>query len=184
MCARSPRRSGWRQAVWRRCTVDCLPPSASSLASLHGLEVFCPQIRFQRKTVRGAVWFQEAMFPGYLFVRFDLFEMKRLVSYAPGVLHIPQFDGRFIPVPDAVVESLKNQLDEKDVTDAMISLQPGDETTILEGSMQGLKVKVIRTMPAQERVAVLMEMMGTLVEAVVPVQSLEHQRRHPMEATG
>jgi len=156
--------------------------AASGLASLHGLEVFCPQIRFQRKTVRGAVWFQEAMFPGYLFARFDLFEMKRAVSYAPGVLNIPMFDNRLVSIPDAVIESLQQDLDAESVVEAIAPLEVGEETTILEGSMRGLKVKVIKLMPAQERVAVLMEMMGTLVEAVFPSDALEHRMKHPMAA--
>jgi hypothetical protein len=48
--------------------------------------------------------------------------------------------------------------------------------------MQGLKVKVIKLMPAQERVAVLMELMGTLVEAEFPANALEHRMKHPMAA--
>jgi transcriptional antiterminator RfaH len=154
--------------------------AAGSLASLHGLEVFCPQIRFQRKTVRGPCWFQEAMFPGYLFARFDLFEMKNAVAYAPGVLNIPSFDNRIVSIPDAVIESLQKDLDEESVVEAVAPLEVGEETMILEGSMRGLKVKVIKLMPAQERVAVLMKMMGTLVEAVFPVDALEHRIKHPM----
>lgn len=156
--------------------------AAGSLESLHGLKVFCPQIRFQRKTVRGPVWFQEAMFPGYLFARFDLFEMKRAVAYAPGVLNIPTFDERYVPVPDTVIESLMKDLDEESVVEAIAPLEVGEETTILEGSMRGLKVKVIKLMPAQERVAVLMEMLGTLVEAEFAVDALEHRMKHPMAA--
>ena len=154
--------------------------AAGGLELLHGLEVFCPQIRFQRKTVRGAVWFQEAMFPGYLFARFDLFEMKRAVAYAPGILNIPKFDERFISVPDAVIEALRKDLDAESVADAVVPLEVGEETTISEGSMRGLKVKIIKLMPAQERVAVLMELMGTLVEAEFPSDALEHRMKHPM----
>jgi len=156
--------------------------AAGVLESLHGLDVFCPQIRFQRKTVRGSVWFQEAMFPGYFFARFDLFEMKRAVSYAPGVLNIPIFDGRIVPVPDPVIESLREDLDAESVVEAIEPLEVGEETTILEGSMRGLKVKIIKLMPAQERVGVLMEMLGTLVEAEFPVDALEHRMKHPMAA--
>ncbi len=156
--------------------------AAGGLASLYGLEVFCPQIRFQRKTVRGPVWFQEAMFPGYLFARFDLFEMKRAVSYAPGVLNIPMFDDRIVFIPDAVIESLQKDLDTESVVEAIAPLEVGEETTILEGSMRGLKVKVIKLMPAQERVGVLMEMLGTLVEAEFPSDALEHRMKHPMAA--
>lgn len=156
--------------------------AAGSLATLYGLEVFCPQIRFQRKTVRGPCWFQEAMFPGYLFARFDLFEMKRAVSYAPGVLVIPVFDGHYVPVPDAVIESLQKDLDAESVAEAVAPLEVGEETTILEGSMRGLKVKVIKLMPAQDRVAVLVEMMGTLVSAEFSIDALEHRMKHPMVA--
>ena len=154
--------------------------ASSCLESLHGLNVFCPQIRFQRKTVRGPVWFQEAMFPGYLFARFDLFEMKRSVSFAPGVLNLPVFGGRIVPVPDAVIESLRKDLDAGNMVEAVKPLDVGDETTILQGSMQGLKVRIIKLMPAQERVGVLMELLGTLVEAEFPIHALEHRVRHPM----
>ena len=154
--------------------------AAETLSSQHGLEVFCPQIRFQRRTVRGPVWFQEAMFPGYLFARFDLFEMKRAVSYSAGILNIPMFGGRIVPVPDSVIESLQSDLDEESVAEAVEPLEVGDETLIAEGSMQGLRVKVIKLMPAQQRVGVLMELMGTLVEAEFPSDALEHRMKHPM----
>ena len=158
--------------------------AAAALASLYGIEVFCPLIRFQRKTVRGPCWFQEAMFPGYFFARFDLFEKKQAVSYAPGVLNIPLFNDQIIPLPDSVIESLREDLEDEEVATAAAPLEEGEETTILEGPMRGLKVKVIRLMPARDRVAVLMELMGTLVEAEFPVDALEHQMKHPLAATG
>jgi len=149
--------------------------AATNLASQLGLTVFCPLIRFRRKTVHGAKWFQEAMFPGYIFVRFDMFEMKRAVSFAAGVLTIPLFNERYVAIPDTVIESIQGDLDENDSVDVRQPLEVGDETTILDGSMRGLKVKVIRVMPAQDRVAVLLEMLGTLVEAEFPADALEHR---------
>ena len=48
-------------------------PKREHLAAQHlrlaGFEAFCPRIRHQRRTVRGKVWFVEALFPGYLFAR-------------------------------------------------------------------------------------------------------------------
>ncbi|MDF7807651.1 transcription termination/antitermination NusG family protein [Pontiellaceae bacterium B12219] len=156
--------------------------AAANVASILNLDVFCPLIRFRRKTVRGPVWFQEAMFPGYIFVRFDMMEMKQGVSYAPGILTIPMFNGRYLPVPDAVIQSLQDELDENGSVDAGIPLEVGEETTILEGSMRGLKVKVIKVMPAEDRVAVLLEMLGTLVEAEFPTDALEHRVKHRLES--
>ncbi len=156
--------------------------AAANVASMLGLEVFCPQIRFRRKTVRGPVWFQEAMFPGYLFVRFDMFEMMRAVSHAPGVMNIPVFNNRYVSIPETVIESLRQDLDESGSVDASLPLEVGEETTVLEGSMRGLKVKVIKVMPAEGRVAVLLEMLGTLVEAEFPMAVLEQRNRHRAEA--
>lgn len=156
--------------------------AAESVASMQLLEVFYPQIRFRRKTVRGPVWFQEAMFPGYIFVRFDMGEMKRNVSHTPGVLNIPVFGGRYVPVPDDVIESIRKDLDEDGTVDAGQPLEVGDETTVMEGSMRGLKVKVIKVMSAENRVAVLLEMLGTLIEAEFPSGALEHRARHRVAA--
>lgn len=152
--------------------------AASSIAGMHGLEVFCPRIRFRRKTARGPVWFQEAMFPGYFFCRFDLGEMKRAVSFAPNVMSIPMFNDRYVPVPDGVIEGLKADLEDGDVTSAAVPLAEGDETVVLEGSMRGLKVKVIRVLESDDRVAVLLEMLGTLVEAEFSTDALEHRVKH------
>ncbi len=152
--------------------------AAANISSMLDLDVFCPQIRFRRKTVRGPVWFQEAMFPGYIFVRMDMAEMKRMVAHAPGVLHIPVFNERYVHIPQEVIESLKQDLDENETVDAGLPLAVGDETTVLEGSMRGLKVKVIKVMPAEDRVAVLLEMLGTLVEAEFNSDALEHKTIH------
>lgn len=152
--------------------------AASNIASMHGLDVFCPQIRFRRKTKRGPVWFQEAMFPGYIFVRFEMLEMKQAIAYAPGVMNIPTFNERYIAVPDSVIESIRDDLNEEETVDAGIPLKVGEETTILDGSMRGLKVKVIKVMPAEGRVGVLLEMLGTLVEAEFPTHALEQRTQH------
>jgi transcriptional antiterminator RfaH len=152
--------------------------AAANLEAMLSLEVFCPQIRFRRKTARGPVWFQEAMFPGYLFCRFDMGETKRAVSHAPGVLNIPVFGGRVVPIPEEVIDSLRNEVDDDGIADVGMPHRVGDETTVLEGSMRGLRVKIIKVMPAEDRVAVLLEMLGTLVEAEFPTESLEQKSRH------
>jgi len=154
--------------------------AAEQLASFHGLEVFCPQVRFRRNTARGPVWFQEAMFPGYMFARFEMCAMKRMVSYAAGVMTIPVFNERYVPIPDTVINELISDLDENSTVNADMPLQVGDETTILEGSMRGLTVKVIKVLPAAGRVGVLLEMLGTLVEAEFSSDALEHRNKHRM----
>src|SRR6202008_1357728 len=67
--------------------------AAAHLRMLEHVTVFCPRIRFKRKTRQGPAWVTEAMFPGYLFALFELAEMHRQVRYAHGVSGIVQFGG-------------------------------------------------------------------------------------------
>lgn len=148
---------------------------ANTLQARFGFDVFNPQIRFKRKTKVGIKWFQEAMFPGYVFAKFDLFEQKRAVCGTPGVLTIPTFNSRYISIPESVLISIGESMNEEDVAEATSTLNEGDEATVLAGSMQGVTVKVIRLVSASERVAVLMEMMGTLVEVEMDKDILEQK---------
>jgi len=158
--------------------------ATGALQRLSGIEVFCPFIRFQRNTKRGKVWFQEAMFPGYLFARFDLVEQHRAVAYSPGVLNILKFDGIFMEVPEAVIGMIRDGSGGTEkIIEAIAPFEVGEETIILEGGLRGLKVIVTKVIPAKERVWVLMELLGSTVEAEFPESALEHRKRHPMAAT-
>src|SRR5215467_15412648 len=69
--------------------------AAAHLRILEGVTAFCPRIRFRRVTRQGTVWVTEAMFPGYLFARFELLEMHRQVQYAHGVSGIVRFADQY-----------------------------------------------------------------------------------------
>ena len=145
--------------------------AASQLERLDGVEVFAPRIRFKRNTKRGRVWFEESLFPGYIFARFDE-AMLRAVSSAVGVRGLVRFAGDCAVVPDSMIELLQSEAEETIVIEKP-ALQAGDEAVLAEGSMRGLRALVTQVMPGGERVKVLMELMGTAVEAVVSMEALE-----------
>ena len=66
-------------------------PKSEHIAAIHLMkfadidEVFSPRIRYEKGTRRGKVWFTEALFPGYIFARFDLNEKLRAVNATNGV---------------------------------------------------------------------------------------------------
>jgi len=146
--------------------------AAGQLERLAGIEVFCPRIRFQRNTKRGKVWFEEALFPGYLFVRFDMATMFRAVSSAYGVRGLVRFAGECAQVPDFVVSTLRSAADGVVVIKEP-ALKTGDKAVISEGAMRGLRAVVTQVLPGGERVKILMELMGTAVEAEVSMETLE-----------
>lgn len=148
--------------------------AAGQLERLDGVEVFAPRIRFKRRTPRGKVWFEESLFPGYIFSRFDE-TMHRAVSSAVGVRGLVRFAGECAVVPDAVIELLQNEASAAEpivISDTPV-VQAGDVAVVAEGALVGLQAVISQVMPGGERVKVLLDMMGTAVEAVVPLDTLE-----------
>jgi transcriptional antiterminator RfaH len=148
--------------------------AAGQLERLEGVEVFAPRIRFKRRTPRGKVWFEESLFPGYIFARFDV-EMQRAVSGAIGVRGLVKFAGECAMVPQVVIDVLRTETPAAGpvVIPDEPSVKEGDETVVVEGSLMGLRAVIRRVMPGGERVKVLLDMMGTAIEAEVSVDTLE-----------
>ena len=146
--------------------------AAGRLELLAGVEVFCPRIRFRRNTKRGKVWFEEALFPGYLFARFDMPTMLRAVSSAYGVRGLVRFAGECAQVPDFVVDTLRSGADDVVVIKEP-SLKAGDVAVMAEGAMRGLRAIVTQVLSGGERVKILMDLMGTKVVAEVSIAALE-----------
>lgn len=160
--------------------------AASFLRSNAHLEVFSPVIRFQRMTVTGKKWFEEALFPGYIFGRFIYRTDFRLVASAMGVTKIVGFGGHPSVVDPAVIGELRQYVRDNEVIEIKPDIQPGDEVTVLDGPFKGLRAVVTRVMPAKERVAVLLDLLGTQREVVVTVQRVVAGKVHPLSgrATG
>jgi transcription antitermination factor NusG len=49
----------------------------------------------------------------------------------------------------------------------------GDEAVVAEGALMGLQAVITQVMPGGERVKILLDMMGTAIEAEMPVDTLE-----------
>ena len=156
--------------------------AAAGLRKLEGLEVFCPRLRFQRPTRRGPVWFNEALFPGYLFARFDLHTQMKAVMYARGVLGLVHFGAHYADVPEAVMAALRRQMDATELKVVSLPLAVGDMTRIIAGPMAGLEALVQQLLPARERVKVLRDFLGRRVEAEVEPAALMTPWAHPLKA--
>jgi len=131
-------------------------------------EVFLPRIRFKRATRQGTVWVTEALFPGYLFARFDWQSALRQVQHSRGVRGVVHFGERWPAIPDAVIHELQQAVGATGLHTIPENLKPGDEVEITEGAMRGLRAVVAhrKVLPGRERIAVLMEFLGrqTMIE--------------------
>jgi transcriptional antiterminator RfaH len=147
--------------------------ASAHIAHLEGVEVFCPRIRFQRKTRRGKVWFNEALFPGYTFARFRLNEHLRAVNGSQAVLRVVRFGENSYPcVPDQVIADWQCAVDDRKLITIEEQFQPGDEVEIIEGPMQGIRTIITQVYPAQERVRILLELLGEVREVQVSLDAV------------
>ena len=137
--------------------------AAGHLKKIKNMEVFLPRIRFKRSTRQGMMWVTEALFPNYLFARFELQAALRQVQAARGVGGVVHFGQRW-----PVIEELKLAVGAEEMHTITNVLEPGDTVEIAEGAMRGLRAVVSRVMPGKERIAVLLEFLGRQTVIEVP----------------
>ncbi len=131
------------------------------------LEVFSPRIRFRRMRAGRPLWATEALFPGYLFARFDYFERRRQINALPGVTRVVQFSDQPTPIDDSIMAELRALVQDNETVEVTADPQPGSEVIVTGGPMQGLRVLVTRVIPARQRVAILLELLGTAREVEI-----------------
>lgn len=146
--------------------------AARSIRETMGVEVVCPLVKFRKATRRGKVWWSEAMFPGYLFVRFNRKDQERGVRYAHGVLTIVKFGDSMPVVPNAFVESLCEQLGEQEEVVIAHEVEVGDQFELADGPLRGQIGDVVEVLPGKERVRLLVEFLGGESEVEVDFMSL------------
>jgi len=146
--------------------------AAAHLREIDGVSVFCPRIRFKRATRQGLVWVTEAMFPSYLFARFDLEELHCQVTYTHSVTEIVRFADRYPTVEDDVLDELRSCIGTADVKELEYLPAAGDSVRIAEGAFSGMEAVVTHILPAKERVRVLMHFLGRKTEAEVKLSSI------------
>jgi transcriptional antiterminator RfaH len=140
--------------------------AAAHLRQNSAVEVFLPRVRFKRATRQGTVWVTEALFPGYLFARFDWQASLRLVQHSRGVRGVVHFGERWPAIPETIIRELQQAIGTNGLRTIPENFIPGDEVEITEGAMRGLRAVVTRVLPGRERIAVLMEFLGrqTMIE--------------------
>src|SRR5438105_2868494 len=107
--------------------------AAACLANIPKLEVYLPRIRFKRSTRDGPAWFTEALFPNYLFARFELAAQMRQVHHTRGVQRIVHFGDQWPSIPDAVIEELRARVPAGKVHVLREEFRPGDQVLISGG---------------------------------------------------
>ena len=124
------------------------------------MEVFHPSLRVERATQRGVVRVTEPLFPCYIFTRCVLDEKMNDIQHTGGVSGLVRFGQKIPHVMDSSIEELQECFMASEPMTVESRLAPADEVTIADGVFAGFRAFVLRVMPAQKRVQVLLDMLG------------------------
>lgn len=146
--------------------------AAAHLRQYEDIQVFCPRVRIQRSTRRGLVWFTEALFPNYLFARFELSRWQARVRTCQGVSGLVHFGDKVPEVSAPALDELRAYMNDAELKTVSYSLAEGDDVEIVEGPLRGQTGIVKQVLPARERVRVLLELLGGTNEVELRLTSV------------
>lgn len=156
--------------------VTATKPHCEHVAQRHlanqQFETFLP---LRRKTVRRArkLGLRKApLFPGYLFVRFDVGARRwRSINATVGVRYIIMQDERPVPLPEGFVETLIGMTQDDGTLAYGHDLKVGDAVEIACGPF-GRQVGELVALDDRGRVAVLLELLSSVVTVRTKIQNL------------
>ena len=154
------------QTLYRRESGAELQLKAQGFAS------FLPQITRTVRHARQLRTVRTPLFPSYVFVRLDLERDRwRSVNGTYGVARLVMADGRPVPVPTGVVESLLDLRDATGVVRLDHDLSVGQTVEVIAGPFAKTLGSLVR-LEGPERAKVLLDIMGGQVPVTVPRVSL------------
>jgi transcriptional antiterminator RfaH len=136
------------------------------------VEVFLPRVRFKRATRHALTWVTEALFPGYLFAKFDWNDRLRQVQTARSVSNIVHFGDYWPAISDTTISELRVLVGPTGLHTIAPELSPGDAVLLTHDSLHGLRGLISRILPGQKRVEVLMEILGRKTGIEMAVDSV------------
>ena len=137
-----------------------------------GFASFLPQITRTVRHARQLRTVTAPLFPSYVFVRLDLERDRwRSVNGTYGVARLVMADGRPVPVPKGVVESLFTLRDANGVVRLDYDLSIGQRVEVIAGPFAQALGDLVR-LDGRERVQILLDIMGGKVPVTVPRAAL------------
>jgi transcription antitermination factor NusG len=126
-----------------------------------GFEVVRPTYWEKRRWSDRMKWIELPLFPGYVFCRMSL-DQRMVALSAPGVRLIVGFGGVAVPVPDAVMDSLRCALGSGRRVTPWDEWAPGDEVEVGAGPLLGLRGALVEVR-SSSRIVVQVELLRRAV---------------------
>jgi transcriptional antiterminator RfaH len=154
-------------------------PNAELKAMAHlnrqGFATYLPRYVKRRRHARRVEYVSAPLFPRYLFVAIDMPAQRwRSIFSTVGVSRLVCNGDAPQAVPDQIVAGLRAREDEAGLVhlDLRPSFRSGDKICVLDGALAGC-FGLYEGMKDRERVAVLLDLLGRKVRAIVDAESIE-----------
>lgn len=145
--------SGW-YAIYTKAKAE---DRADYNLSAWGVETFAPRIKERRgKTPFGPAYTIKPLFSRYIFARFNAEVMLHNISFTRGVQSVVCFGEKPAIVDNEAIDYIKARVGANGYIDIDEAFKPGDEVTIHNGSLRGLKGVFDRRLKDKDRVLILL----------------------------
>lgn len=135
-----------------------------------GFEIFSPSISVERIIRRKRVIREEAVFPGYLFIRLDPDHTDwRALNNTRGIGKIVSFNGSPRSVSDELVNALHKKFDTQENLVALF--KTGDKVQITDGCFKDIET-IVKAVTPDERVIVLLNILHSPQTLAFPITQL------------
>jgi len=147
---------------------------AATALKERNIETFLPEITEgsadqERRSV--------AFFPGYMFMRVDLnVENPAHWQWAPGVRYIVTYADQPVPVPDEIINLIRNRLIQHEAQSTEVAshgMKPGDTVKVKDGPFRGMLAVFDGPTTPEARVQVLLRGLSNSVRLRLSPTSLE-----------
>jgi transcription elongation factor/antiterminator RfaH len=116
---------------------------------------------------------REALFPQYLFARFDSQRLLHDVTYTRGVQGVVRFGTELAAIDDTLIQHFRSRIDAAGLIPIGDELEPGARVTIKGGPFAELSGVIERRLPSRHRVLVLLTAVGAGARVELPVEEVQ-----------
>jgi transcriptional antiterminator RfaH len=153
-------------------------PHGEAKADLHlqrqGFLTYLPRYLRQRRHARRTEIVARPLFPGYMFVAFDLSRDRwRAIHSTFGVSHLVLAGEDPLPVPDGVVDEIRVREGDDGfvVLGLPVGLKPGSKVRLIDGIFADAR-GILDRIADNHRVAILLKLLGREVRVSVPAANV------------
>jgi transcriptional antiterminator RfaH len=121
-----------------------------------GIQLFAPWIRPHRSSTGRRRSGSEALFPGYIFARFDAIRMLHNIRFTRGVHSVVSTCGKPTPLHEDIIALCRSRVGEDGYVRIARDFKPDEGVIILSGPFKNMIAVFENDLPDQQRVSVLL----------------------------